>query len=65
MLFSLFQTLILWGLNPSLWLTEYLNRCATHGGKTPPDAVALLPWNLTEEQRRRFQSRTPQEDDTS
>ena len=32
MMFSLFQTLCLWGLNPRLWLTAYLEACAQAGG---------------------------------
>ncbi len=33
MMFSLFQTLTLWNINPRLWLTAYLEACATAGGK--------------------------------
>jgi len=46
MLFSLFQTLSLWNINPRLWLTAYLTACAEAGGKAPPDASPWLPWNL-------------------
>ena len=35
MLFSLFQTLALWGINPRLWLTAYLTACAEAGGQAP------------------------------
>ncbi len=49
MMFSLFQTLTLWNINPRLWLTAYLEACATAGGKAPPDLASYLPWNLTEE----------------
>ena len=35
MLFSLFQTLCLWGINPRAWLTAYLSRCAEAGGRHP------------------------------
>jgi transposase len=52
MLFSLFQTLALWGINPRHWLTAYLTACAEAGGQTPARPEALLPWNLSEEQRR-------------
>jgi transposase len=51
-LFSLFQTLALWGLNPRRWLTAYLQACAVAGGKAPDDVAAYLPWNLTEEQQQ-------------
>ncbi len=50
MLFSLFQTLCLWGLNPRLWLTAYLEACAAAGGRGA-DVERFLPWNLSPEQR--------------
>jgi transposase len=49
MLFSLFSTLKLYGINPRQWLTAYLEACATAGGKAPENAAAFLPWNMTEE----------------
>jgi transposase len=64
MLFSLFQTLALWGLNPRLWLAAYLTACAESDGQAPAKPEALLPWNLTEEQRRAW-SLEPQSDDSS
>ena len=47
MLFSLFQTLCLWDLNPRLWLTAYLDACAEAGGRVPERVDRFLPWNLT------------------
>src|SRR5512135_16089 len=64
MLFSLFQTLSLWGLNPRAWLTAYLTACAESGGRAASDLKALLPWNLSEEQRRVW-SLEPKSDDSS
>jgi transposase len=52
MMFSLFQTLCLWGLNPRLWLTAYLQACAAAGGRAAVDVARFLPWNLSPEQRR-------------
>lgn len=52
MLFSLFQTLCLWGLNPRLWLTAYLEACAVAGGDAAVEVDRFLPWNLSPEQRR-------------
>jgi transposase len=52
MLFSLFQTLCLWGLNPRLWLKAYLQACAEGGGRAPANLDAFLPWKLSAEQRR-------------
>ncbi|MBV8268950.1 MAG: IS66 family transposase [Planctomycetaceae bacterium] len=64
MLFSLFQTLALWGINPRVWLTAYLSACAEAGGQAPAQPEALLPWNLSEEQRQAW-SLEPQSDDSS
>ena len=64
MLFSLFQTLALWGLNPRVWLMAYLTACAEAGGRVPAHPEALLPWNLSEDQRRAW-SLEPQSDDSS
>jgi transposase len=58
-LFSLFATLKRWGLNPRRWLTAYLEACATHGGKPPPDAESFLPWNLSETRRRELAAVPP------
>jgi transposase len=52
MMFSLFQTLCLWGLNPRLWLTAYLQACAEAGGVAAVDVKRFLPWNLSPEERR-------------
>jgi transposase len=50
-LFSLFQTLYLWNINPRAWLTAYLQACAELGGTAPTDVSCWLPWNLTAAQR--------------
>jgi len=52
MLFSLFQTLALWKINPRVWLTEYLQACAQAGGQAPPDVESYMPWNLSEQKRK-------------
>ena len=52
MLFSLFQTLSLVGWNPRLWLSAYLEACASSGGKAPADAEHFLPWKASEEQKK-------------
>lgn len=49
MLFSLFATLKLHGINPRQWLTAYLEACAAAGNKAPQSAADFLPWNLPEE----------------
>lgn len=55
-LFSLFQTLLLWKINPRLWLTDYLTSCAENGGKAPENAGDFLPWHLNQKQRERYQN---------
>jgi transposase len=52
MLFSLFQTLCLWNLNPRLWLAAYLQACAQAGGQAPADLDEFLPWKMSEEKRK-------------
>jgi Transposase IS66 family len=54
MLFSLFQTLALWHINPRVWLTEYLQGCAQAGGQAPRDVAAFLPWNLSPQKRKEW-----------
>jgi transposase len=50
-LFSIFQTLDLFGLNPRSWMQMYLQVCAENGGKAPENIDKFLPWNLSERQR--------------
>jgi transposase len=54
MLFSVLQTLPLWGINPRAWLTWYLTACAACGGRAPADVSPYLPWNLSAPQRQQL-----------
>ncbi|QVL50308.1 MAG: transposase [Thiocapsa sp.] len=45
-LFSILQTLALWGINPRAWLTAYLNACADAGGQAPSVLAEFLPWSM-------------------
>jgi transposase len=65
MLFSVFQTLALWNLNPRVWLTEYLQACAHAGGRAPADVGLFLPWNLSEEKRKEWSLERPKEGEDS
>lgn len=65
MLFSLFQTLLLWNFNVRRWLSAYLGACARAGGKAPPNPESWLPWNMDEESRRKFEKPAPVSRDTS
>jgi transposase len=51
MLFSILQTVILWGLNPRHWLHGYLSACAENGGLAPTDLTPFLPWTMDEARR--------------
>jgi transposase len=53
-LFSIFQTLKLWKLNPRKWLTQYLQACAENRGQAPPDLTGFLPWTMSKEQLARL-----------
>jgi len=48
-LFSLFQTVLLWGLNPHHWLYDYLQACANQGGQVPDDLDPFIPWTMGEQ----------------
>ncbi len=50
-LFSILQTLALWGINMRHWLTCYLNACAENGGKAPQNIDPFLPWLMDDERR--------------
>jgi transposase len=54
MLFSVFQTLCLWGLNPRRWLQAYLQACADGGGRAPADLDGFLPWQMGQEKRQEW-----------
>ncbi|MFV1979447.1 MAG: transposase, partial [Myxococcota bacterium] len=53
-LFSVFQTLQIWDINPRLWLTSYFEACAASGGMPPSNIEDFLPWTMSEEKRRSF-----------
>jgi len=54
MLFSILQTLVLWGINPRHWLTRYLSACAENGPGAPQDIAPFLPWSMDETRRAAF-----------
>lgn len=51
-MFSIFQTLLLWQINPRLWLMSYLDSCI--GGVPPPDINHFLPWEISDSRRQNF-----------
>ena len=50
-MFSIFQTMILYGLNCNHWLRSYLTACAENHGKAPEDLSPFLPWEMDEKRR--------------
>ena len=56
-MFSVFQTIALNGLNCNHWLRSYLMACAENHGKAPDDLSPFLPWEMDED--RRYQLSKP------
>jgi transposase len=54
MLFSVFQTLCLWDINPRVWLNAFLEQCARAGGRAPEDISGFLPWEMGAAKRRQW-----------
>jgi len=54
-MFTLFQTLRQWKIDPRCWLTSYLNACADNGGKPPDDLTSFLPWQMSDEHKQHLQ----------
>jgi transposase len=59
MMFSVVQTVLLWGLNPHHWLQAFLQACADHGGQSPEDLSPFLPWQMTPERREELARPVP------
>jgi transposase len=53
-MFSVFQTLLLWKLNPQHWLDAYLNACASNAGQVPTDLSLFIPWQMSEQRRQQL-----------
>ena len=58
-MFSIFPTLALWGINPRHWLQLYLLACAENGGAAPKDLTPFLPWSMSEERRQELAKPPP------
>jgi transposase len=54
MLFSVFQSLCLWDINPRAWLNAYLQACAEAGGRAPAGLDRFLPWQMSPESRQEW-----------
>jgi transposase len=68
-LFSVLETLRLWGLNAQQWWTGYLTACAANGGQPLPELRRWLPWSMTAAERAELQlagrAETPPAEDSS
>ena len=53
-MFSVFQTIALCGLNCNHWLRSYLTACAENHGKAPEDLSSFLPWEMDEARRHQL-----------
>ena len=63
-MFTIFETVKRWKLNPHTWLIAYLQSCAHNGGKVPEATDAFLPWNMTDPQKTLF-AKPPAGENTS
>jgi transposase len=53
-MFSVFQTMALGGLNCKHWLRSYLTACAENHGNPPEDLSPFLPWKMDKERRQKL-----------
>jgi transposase len=53
-MFTIFETIKRWKLNPHTWLINYLQACANNNGAPPKSIPSFLPWNMTEQQKELF-----------
>ena len=53
-LFSIFETLKLWNINPRRWLSAYLEACAEAGNRPPAELGRFLPWAMAPAQLQAF-----------
>ena len=53
-LFTLFKTVKLWGLNIHTWLLTYFYECTIRGGEPPEKIDNYLPWKMTDKQKAFF-----------
>jgi transposase len=55
-MFTIFETLKIWNVNPHTWLLTYFYDCAIHGGQAPADIMGYLPWKMPKEAQAAFAS---------
>jgi transposase len=62
MLFSLFQTLLLWRVNPKIWLERFFRACAEHGATPLEEVSGFLPWKMSAEELEVYRRAPPPEE---
>ena len=45
-MYSVLMTMRRWRINPRTWLSAYLQACAEHGNRPPPNLDAFVPWTM-------------------
>ena len=58
-LFTTLMTLKLWGVNPRLWFSGYLEACIANGRKPPDDLSLWIPWQMSESRLNEFRTHDP------
>ena len=58
-LFSLFATLAMAGINPHHWLLDYLHACAENAGQAPANLDPWLPWTIDDARLERLRRPYP------
>ena len=65
LMFTVLQTVQLWGLNPRHWLSAYFTVCANSGGQAPADLTDYLPWGMADARRNALGRPLPVPDPTA
>ena len=56
LMYTVVQTLASSGLDVHRWLQAWLEACAAHGGRAPPELSAWLPWSMSPARRRALEA---------
>lgn len=59
MMFTVLQSVLLWGLNPRHWLHSFLSACAENAGAAPADLSPFLPWSMDAARREALSRPAP------
>jgi len=54
LMFTLLMTMKYSGINPRLWLTDYLEACALNGNQPPKYLAPFLPWSMDQQRLEKF-----------